>query len=151
MKRSMLMLSLAAQVLGGCTTANLATPTGFAAHEPGESYQYRASDGEGIVLAVRAEKNQPRGDLAFWTSALDVQLRKAGYEAQTYEDVTSADGHAGRQLRYVLDDGGREISFWVTLFVTARKVVVVEAGGDREFFAPKVDVVEQAIASLELG
>ncbi len=151
MKRSLSMIMLAVLALGGCATAQLQTPSGFAPHEDDELHDYRASDGEGVVLAVRSEKNQPRGDLEFWSSALDVRLRKAGYQALAREDVTSADGHTGRQLRYVIPDQGRELTFWVTLFVTERRVVVVEAGGDTELFEPKIGTVERAIASLELG
>lgn len=151
MKRMIFTSLLVALSLGGCTTTRLATPSGFAAQPDAGTYDYRASDGEGVVLAVRSEKNQLRGDLPFWTSAVDVKLRQAGYEALAQHDVTSADGHTGRQTQYVIEDGGREIAFWVTLFVTERQVVIVEAGGDSEFFIPKADIVEQAIASLEVG
>jgi hypothetical protein len=151
MKRMVWMLTLAATMLGGCTTTGLATPSGFAAQPDPGTYDYRASDGEGVVLAVRSEKNELRGDLPFWTAAVDVELRQAGYQAEDQRDVTSADGHTGRQTRYVIADGGRELSFWVTLFVTERRVVIVEAGGDRTFFEPKAQTVQQAIASLKVG
>jgi len=151
MKRSIWILTLAALVLGGCSTARLQTPSGFAAHGGSSAYDYRASDGEGVVLAVRSEKNRPRGDLEFWSSALDVKLRQAGYEARSIDEVVSADGLPGRQIRYVLPYEGRELSFWVTLFVTAKRVVIVEAGGDTELFSAKTEVVERAIASFEVG
>jgi hypothetical protein len=144
------MLTLAALVLGGCSSARLQTPSGFAAHED-KTYDYRASDGEGVVLAVRSEKNDPKGDLEFWSSAVDVRLRKAGYAAQDRRDVTSLDGKAGRQLRYEIASEGRTLEFWVTVFVSGRRVVIVEAGGDAELFQPKTKVVEAAIASLHVG
>jgi hypothetical protein len=150
MRRSIWILTLAALVLGGCSTARLQTPSGFAAQHD-EAYDYRASDGEGVVLAVRSEKNDPRGDLEFWSSTVDVRLRKAGYAAQDRRDVKSIDGREGRQLRYELASEGRTLAFWVTLFVTGRRVVIVEAGGDVELFDPKAKVVEAAIASLHVG
>jgi hypothetical protein len=149
MRRSISIL-IAALVLGGCSTARLQTPSGFAAHDD-DAYDYRASDGEGVVLAVRSEKNDPQGDLEFWSSAVDVRLRKAGYAAQDRKDVTSADGHGGRQLRYEVQAEGRTLAFWVTVFVTGRRVVLVEAGGDTELFVPKAKLVEAAIASLQVG
>lgn len=150
MKRSLWILTLAAVVLGGCSTTRLQTPSGFAARDD-DSYDYRASDGEGVVLAVRREKNDPRGDLDFWSAALDVRLRKAGYAAQDRLDVSSADGHSGRQLRYEVEAEGRTLAFWVTVFVSGRHVVIVEAGGDTELFEPKTEAVEAAIASLHVG
>jgi hypothetical protein len=150
MRRSFWILTLAALALGGCSTARLQTPSGFAAHED-ETYDFRASDGEGVVLAVRSEKNDPRGDLEFWSSTLDVRLRKAGYAAQDRRDVKSIDGREGRQLRYEIVSEGRTLAFWVTVFVSGRRVVIVEAGGDSELFEPKVKVVEAAIASLQVG
>lgn len=151
MKRTIWLLTLAALTLGGCTTTQLATPTGFAAQPDPGAYDYRASDGEGVVLAVRSEKNELQGDLPFWTATLDVKLRQAGYQAEEQINVASADGHPGLQTRYVIEDGGRELAFWVTLFVTDRKVVIVEAGGDRAFFEPKADAVLEAIGSLQVG
>jgi hypothetical protein len=150
MGRSIWILTLAAVVLGGCSTARMQTPSGFAAHDD-DAYDYRASDGEGVVLAVRSEKNDPEGDLEFWSSAVDVRLRKAGYTAQDRRDVKSIDGREGRQLRYEVAAEGRTLAFWVTVFVTGRRVVIVEAGGDTELFEPKVKVVEAAIASLHVG
>ncbi|MCX4247336.1 hypothetical protein [Paraliomyxa miuraensis] len=150
MRRSIPAFILAALVLGGCSTARLQTPSGFATHDD-DTYDYRASDGEGVVLAVRTEKNDPKGDLDFWSSAVDVKLRRAGYEAKTLRDVTSANGRSGRQIRYEVESGGRILAFWVTVFVTGRRVVIVEAGGDTELFEPKAKSVEAAIASLDVG
>ncbi|MEX1368999.1 MAG: serine/threonine protein kinase [Nannocystaceae bacterium] len=153
MRRALTTIILTALALGGCATTSLQTPTGFATHhgDRDDRYEYRASDGEGVVLGVRREKNEPRGDLDFWSAAVDVKLRQAGYEALSMDDVASADGLPGRQIRYVLPHQGRELSFWVTLFVTSRSVVIVEAGGDSEFLSAKAEAVEHAIASLHVG
>ena len=94
MRRTITSLVLAALALGGCATTSLQTPAGFAPHQTDDAYEYKASDGEGVVLAVRSEKNDPRGDLDFWSATLDVKLRQAGYEAKTLDDVASADGMA---------------------------------------------------------
>jgi hypothetical protein len=150
MRRSIWILTLAAVALGGCANVRMQTPAGFAARDD-KTYDYRASDGEGVVLAVRTEKNNPEGDLAFWSSAVDVRLRKAGYAAQDRRDVKSLDGREGRQLRYEIASEGRTLAFWVTVFVSGRRVVIVEAGGDTELFEPKTKTVEAAIASLHVG
>ena len=41
--------------------------------------------------------------------------------------------------------------FWLSVFVTDGRVVLVDAGGDAEFFAPKAEQVEAAIASLTIS
>lgn len=151
MKRTILILAALCSFAGGCASAHLDTPAGFAAFDDNKAYDFYASDGEGVVLAVRTEKNRPHGDLSYWTSALDVQLREAGYRPHNVADVTSADGHEGKQLRYVVDDDGRELVFWVSVFVTDRHVVLVEAGGDVAFFEPKERQIVAAIATLQVG
>jgi len=151
MKRMILTLAALGSLLGGCASAHLDTPNGFAAYEDNETYDFYASDGEGVVIAVRTEKNRPQGDLSYWTSSLDAQLRGAGYQTHDVADVKSADGHAGKQLQYVVDDNGRDLVFWVSIFVTDRQVVLVEAGGDVAFFEPKVAQIQSAIASLHVG
>ncbi len=70
-----LLLSTAAT---GCThQSEIQTPDGFAVLED-ERYDYRASSAEGVVLAVRDNKNDPQGDLDFWSGALHAHLERRG-------------------------------------------------------------------------
>ena len=58
------------------------TPNGFVELEKpsAQGYDYRAAHPDGIVTAVRVVRNQPEGDLAFWTRAIENQLRQVkGY------------------------------------------------------------------------
>ena len=63
------------------------TPSGFAQIDDGRKderytgYTYRATNAEGVVLGVRHERNDPSGDLQFWSGAVDAHLRRAGYRA----------------------------------------------------------------------
>jgi len=136
--------------LSGCTTARVGPPHGFAVIEPGEGYRFRAVSPDGVVVAVRREANDPKGDLAFWSGALDAKLRRDGYRALEARDV-EAKGMKGKQLRYAIDRGGREHSYWVSVFVTPTAVVTVEAGGDHELFARESEALLRAIATLDLG
>jgi hypothetical protein len=143
-------LSVAALgTMTGCGV-HIATPPGFAELEKGDGYGYRASNAEGVVLAVRREKNDPSGDLTFWSGAVDAQLRRAGYTAVSGHDV-SASGVKGKQIRYVIQREGREHAYWVSVFVTKKKVFTVEAGGDKDLFAHQESAIQSAIASLDLG
>jgi hypothetical protein len=128
----------------------IVTPSGFAELEEQHDYAYRATNAEGVVVSVRREDNRPYGDLSFWSGALDAHLRRGGYVADKAVDVQSANGVAGRQIRYHTQREGRDFVFWVSVFVTDGEVVVVEAGGDRAHFNKLEAAVTSSLASLEI-
>lgn len=132
----------------GCTHGPaLATPPGFVRlQDPG--YDYRATTAEGVVIAVRELDNEPRGDLAFWSGALQARLSRS-YTASSVQAVESAAGWPGRQLRFTATRGGRPHGYWATVFVHEDKVYLVEAGGDQAWFAEREEEVMEAILSLE--
>src|SRR5262249_22314433 len=89
----------------GCHPAvKMETPDGFAELSHSGSYDWRAASAHGVVLAMRAEKNEPRANLDFWKDAVDVRVRRQGYTPEGQASVKSADGRDGRQLRYVRVD-----------------------------------------------
>jgi hypothetical protein len=142
-----------ALLLGGCSShAHLTTPAGFAEIEGGK-YDYRATNPDGVVVGVRSHKNDVHGNLDFWTRVLSKNLEDQSYKPEAKARTIKTDtGIEGRQIRYTIDSAGREEEYWLTLFVTDKRVYVVEAGGDTAYFdkevAPKV---EAAIASLDMG
>ena len=156
-RRSMLMLCAATALsatLGGtgCNRGfGIATPNGFAELDGQDNYGYRATNAEGVVLAVRREDNDPYGDLGFWSGAVDAYLQRKGYKSLKAVDVKSADGVVGKQVRYSIESGGRKKVFWVAVFVTGDAVVTVEAGGDSAFFSPVEKSVSAAIGTLTIG
>lgn len=144
--------------------ATVQTPPGFAVLDDQKEYVYRASSADGVVIAVRAEKNEPKGNLDFWSDALDRQLRREGYapESAGHEggastprpptDVRTATGLPGRQTRYTRTENGRKYRFWLTVFVTESRVWVVEAGGDEDRFKGRIqEGIQKAIESLGVG
>jgi len=143
------LLIATASLLGGCThDVAIETPEGFAPLEDQQTYDYRATDAEGVVLGVRQKANDPQGDLDFWSGALDAHLRRQGYRAVEAKSVESRDGIPGRQLRYAVSRSGRKHAYWVTVFVTDDHVVTVEAGGDEAFFETRGKAIQKAIASI---
>ena len=145
-------LALAVErLLGGADELAVAqvVGNGFAELDDQERYDYRAADADGVVLAVRKKDNDPFGDLTFWSGALDAHLRRQGSQAVDTKPIESADGVAGRQLRFQRDLHGRTHAFWVTVFVTDAAVITVEAGGDEAFFADKEKSIVAAIRSVE--
>lgn len=132
--------------------ARVSAPDGFAELEEGETYSYRATNAAGVVIGVRTEDNNPRGNLDFWTHAVDLKLKKSGYSALAEEatKVSSEKGLDGRRLRYRTQKDGRTHEYWVTVFVTDDKVIVVEAAGDEAFFDAKTQKrIEAAVKTVE--
>ena len=135
-------------VVGCGASPQLRSPTGFVRVD-GDPYDLRVTNADGVVLGVRVLPNRPAGDLGFWAGAVDAQLRQR-YTAVAAEDVQTPSGLRGRQLRYTFEQNGRLHHYWSTVFVQARRVVLVEAGGDEEYFTPRRAELEAAIASLRL-
>ena len=129
--------------LVGCQHFKASTPTGFVELTDQEPrFDYRATSHDGVVLAVRALPNEPRGDLDFWTRAIEHRLRhQGGYALLDTRPVKDARGLEGRQLRFGHDEGSRPHLYYLTLFVTKR-IFLVEAGGARDLVqreGPRID------------
>jgi len=141
MNRALLLaplLSLAA--LAGCGRAFVAaTPPGFV--DLGDRYgsgEYRATTADGVVLGVRAFDNEPKGEMSFWSRALERRTREmAGYALLDKRDVTARSGLKGVVMRFGHDEGKVPYVYCLALFVTDAKIFVLEAGG------PKVEVTKQ--------
>ena len=155
MKRTILsaLLLAAAVATTGCGPhAGVATPPGFAVLPDQQEYVYRAASAEGVVLAVRAESDEPRGNLDFWADALDRQLQRSGYVPEgAAVDVRTATGRTGREIKYTREANGRKVRFWTAVVVADGRIWVVEAGGDADRFKGKVEQgVQRAIETLAL-
>jgi len=148
---ALLALSLMAPACG----VTLRAQDGFARIDD-DAFDRRVVSPDGVVVAVRVQRNRPEASLDFWVRAVDERMRAQGYVPDgDPRAVTTAAGMQGAQLRYLRDVGGRPHRYWTTLFVRPSgflrpsKVYVVEAGGDAETFDRAAPRVERTIASLE--
>jgi hypothetical protein len=135
---------LALCLAAGCRPFQAATPAGFvtlADQEP--HYDYRATTADGVVLGVRAIDNEPYGDEGFWTQAISSRMRTlGGYALLETRAVTCQTGATGKQLRFGHDEGSAPHLYHLTVFVTAKRIFLLEAGGPKELVerdAAKVD------------
>jgi hypothetical protein len=127
------------------------TAPGFVPLANQAAYDYRATTPEGVVVAVRVVDDEKRGDLAFWTQALTLQIRDAsGYALLDTRDVTSADGTKGRRLEFGHDEDAKPYAYWVTLYAAQGRLFIVEAGGAKESFARERPKVEAMLASVRV-
>jgi hypothetical protein len=128
-------------VIMGCAAALLgcgrpfvpATPPGFV--DLGDRYgnsEYRATSAEGLVLGVRAQDNDPKGDLSFWSRVIEKRMRETGgYALLGKSDVRSRNGLPGVQMRFGHDEGKQAHLYYLTVFVDTDHVFLLEAGGTK--------------------
>jgi hypothetical protein len=136
----LLALAFACGALVGCGRPFVAaTPPGFV--DLGDRYgsaEYRATTADGVVIGVRAFDNDPKGEMAFWSRALERRMREmAGYALLDKREVKNRTGLTGLEMHFGHDEGKDPYVYTVALFVTDTKVFVIEAGG------LKAEVVKQ--------
>lgn len=147
---------LASTALGAATgcarDAHLDIPRDFAELDAPDGQTQKAINANGVAIGVRDQENEPRATLPFWSSIIDKRLKASGYVADgAPKKVTLSGGREGQQLRYKTTLGGRDHTYWITLFVTDERVIVVEAAGDAELFGAAAKDIEASVASLDLG
>ena len=136
----------------GCTpSGKVEVPGSYAKLPSAEGYSFRAANAKGVVVAVRTQDNELKGNIDFWAEAIDQHMRDDGYEGDpAIRDVQSRSGVAGKQIRYNRNQEGREYRYWLTIFLADSRVFVIEAGGDKEIFDPAIPEVESAVLSFRL-
>lgn len=127
------------------------TAPGFVPLENQTAYDFRATTPEGVVVGVRVVGGEDRGDLAFWTQAVTLQLRDvSGYALLDTSDVTSRDGTKGKLLKFGHDEGDKPFTYWVSIFPAQGRLFLVEAGGAKEAFERARPSVEWMLASVRV-
>jgi hypothetical protein len=147
-------LAALAIALGACGRPfDIRTAPGFIelADQEDAQYDFRATTPEGVVVGVKAIDLEGEGsqDIAFWQRAITLQLRDVGgYALTATYDVRSLDGAPGKQLRFGHDEDGKPFTYWVSLFVSGKRLIVVEAGGPTgqfDKYAPSVEWMEKSV------
>jgi hypothetical protein len=152
MSRAVLLVLVAALVGAGCGghPFHAATPPGFV--DLGDRYpkgEYRATTADGVVIGVRAFDNDPKGALAFWSRALEKRMREmSGYALLDKSDVTARGGLTGVAMKFGHDENKTPYLFTVALFVTDKKIYLLEAGGKKEEVTKVQEQIDWAIKNL---
>lgn len=137
-------LALAAPMAGCSRPFEPATPSSFVElDDQGPTYDYRATTADGVVLAARAVDNDPEGTPAFWVEAVERRMQSAGgYTLLEKREVSCQEGLKGTQLRFVQGVSKEPHLYYVTVFVTKKRIFVLEAGGTKE----QIERFEEPIA-----
>jgi len=117
----------------GCRPFVPATPPGFVELEDRyDSHEYRATTADGVVIGIRSFNNEPKGDRAFWVKALENRIRDTGgYALLDKREVSNRGGLTGTQLRFGHDEADDPYLYNLTIFVTDKRVFLVESGGPK--------------------
>ena len=127
------------------------TPKNFVKLKDQERYSYRAVTADGLVYAVKELEHSPKGDLNFWTKAVENKLRfQTGYALLHKTNVATSGGLQGMQLQFGFDRGKTPHLYYVTVFTTDDHIFVLEAGGAKDLMdAHKVEL-DAALKSFRL-
>lgn len=150
MKAHISALLLAGLPLFGCGHHfEAVTPQGFVELEDQEAYDYRATTADGLVIAVREIEHDPKGEMAFWTRAIENRMRQRGaYALLGAKDVKTASGLDGKQLRFGHDESGKPHLYYVTVFLTEDYIFLLEAGGTKELMEKQSAELDAAVAGF---
>jgi hypothetical protein len=137
--------------LAGCGRPFVAaTPPGFVdLDDRYGSTEYRATTADGVVIGIRAFENDPKGELPFWSRAVERRMREmAGYAMLERKEVATRGGLKGVQMRFGHDEGKDPYLYWLVLFVTEKRVFVLEAGGLKSEVAKQEAQLDWAIRNF---
>lgn len=143
-----LLLLLAA--LAGCRPFKPATPEGFV--DLSDKYsddEYRSTTADGMVLGVRAFKNEPKGELAFWARVIENRMRDtSGYALLETKEVKDRAGNVGKQLRFGHDESGVPHLYYLSVFVNKDHVFLLEAGGTKDLVTKHEEQIAWSVSNF---
>ncbi len=146
------LLLVSSMALACSSSFEAKTPAGFVElDEPHSSYAYRATTADGLVVAVREIDHEPKGELSFWSKAIENELRqRGGYALLASRDVKTREGLSGKELRFGHDEGAVPHEYNVTLFVTDSKLYLLEAGGTKELMTRHAKELNEYVAAFRV-
>ena len=149
MRHSMLTFAaVAAAMLGGCSHSMQLPEMFVKVEQPGMGpYEFRAVAPDGVVLALRVQKNSQGGSLAYWAEAIRNELTGRGYKLANSESITGDSGRAGQLLSFTADKSGKEFTFLIAAYVQGGEILIAEAGGKTEAMKPRAEPIRKALLS----
>lgn len=145
-----LALSAALGAFASCRPFVPATPPGFVELEDRYSWnEYRATTADGVVIGIRAFKNEPKGERAFWVRAIENRMRDVGaYALIEKRDVKNRGGLTGTEMVFGHDEGDEPYLYRLTVFVTDDRVFIVEAGGSKPQMERQAQQIDWSIKNF---
>ena len=138
----------------GCSAWQPKSPDGFVELDEEDSpYELRSTTADGVVYAVRKIEHEGKGSsLAFWTSAIENEMRqRGGYALLDSKKVKTQKGLDGTQLRFGHDEGSVPHEYIVAIYVdthdeTDSTIYVIEVGGPAKLLGEKSAAIDAVLA-----
>lgn len=115
-------------------------------------YDYRATSSDGVNLAVRRVKNDPKGDVGYWSDAIAQRLTAYGtYELTSSRDITNHQGVAGREITLKHTADGSEHLYRVAVYDRKGWLYVIESGGDTQKMSNWSVALDEAVQGISFN
>jgi hypothetical protein len=127
---------------------NLKPPAGYAEAAAARDGSYRALSPEGLPFRVRAFRNEPAKDLAFWTEALKSHLAKEGYRRNGEGTSFQSGNLPGSAQEWVVPYGQESYVYLTALLVAGERLLMIEAGGPYKLYAEYRPSLQESLESV---
>lgn len=153
--RALRAFGFAALLFGAACAAPMKLPKEFVElRDPGEGFRAMTSDGARLRLRDLAEPTD--GGAEFWADTLRIDLvQQRGYQQLDAGEVKNANGEPGRWLRFAANVDGERYGYFVAVWavdpwwpLASNYLRVVEFSGREDVFAPRLDAVREALATV---
>ena len=114
-----------------------------------DSREFKLITADGVMLKAREVENYPKGDLPFWTDAMDKHLTERGYLLKSKSCFKTKTARSACTLSYALPYGTEDWTLSETLFVAGDTIVVVEAAGPFARYAKVEAEITEALKTFE--
>jgi len=135
----------------GCATEyKLNLPDSFAVYNR-EKKAYRAITAGGVKVRSFQVKNDPKGSVEMWFSAIDIHLKSGGYQEVSSEDFTSPQNFNGRIAEYRYLYNGKDYTYLIAILIDQDKIYVIESGGLQKRVSPYKKEIISSIKDFSTG
>jgi hypothetical protein len=126
---------------------SMSAPPSFKRFE--ESHDFKWITADGVMLKAREVDNYPEAPLEFWVDAMSRHMIAQGYVKKGERCFETHEGRKACTADFMLPHGAEDWVLSETVFVVEDDIVLVEAAGPFERYAPVEAELQKALDSFE--
>ena len=101
-------------------------------------------------MRLRFEKNEPKQDLEFWSSALKNHLQREGYTPLGKPESFQAGDREGVVFEWGAPLGGEDYIYLTAIVPADRTICIIEVAGKHSIYAKYKDSIEKSLETLTI-